>query len=99
MKNHCGREMSLLNPLSQVWTAKRGLAIHGPAVQQGPQASLIQFRWFDGRVCPHAGGWNGKRSPRRLFPLSAAPAALEDCIFHVTKSVEMALKRDKFVIS
>src|SRR6267143_185676 len=31
MKNHCGREMSLLNPLSQVWTAQCGLAIHEPA--------------------------------------------------------------------
>src|SRR5205807_9381326 len=68
-------------------------------VQQGPQASRIQFRWFDGRVCPHAGRWDGNRSPRRLFPLSGDPAGSEDWIFHVTKSVEMALKRDKFVIS
>src|SRR5712691_6894268 len=61
-------------------------------IQQGPQAPGVQLRRTDGRLCVHAGGWNGKRSPRRLFPLSGDPAGLEDWIFHVTKSVEMALK-------
>src|SRR6266702_2586322 len=45
-------------------------------IQQGPQASRIQFRWFDGRVRPYAGRRHGKRSPRRLFPLSPDPVAI-----------------------
>jgi len=38
-------------------------------IQQRPQASWIQFCWFDRNVCTHAGGGNGERSSRRLFPL------------------------------
>src|SRR5258708_255041 len=55
-------------------------------IQPGPKAPGIQLRRPDGRLCVHAGGWNGKRSPRRLFPLSGDPAGLEDWIFHVTKT-------------
>ena len=38
----------------------------------------IQFRRLDGRLCIHAVGWNGKRSPRRLFSLSRDQAAFEN---------------------
>src|ERR1700681_3612364 len=68
-------------------------------IQQGPQAPGVQLRRPDGRLCVHAGGWNGKRPPRRLFPLPGHPAGLEDWIFDVTKSVEMAFERDRFVVS
>src|SRR6266403_4347375 len=45
-------------------------------IQQGPQAPGIQLRRPDGRLCVHAGGWNGERSRRRLFPVSGDPAGL-----------------------
>src|SRR5580704_13571986 len=45
-------------------------------IQQGPQASQIQFRRFDDLVRPYAGRRNGKRSPRRLFSLSPDPVAI-----------------------
>lgn len=66
-------------------------------IQQGPQASRIQFRWSDGRVCPHAGRWNGKRPPRRLFPLSAG--RIGRLYRPRNEEREKALKSDKFVIS
>src|SRR5260370_42251209 len=47
-------------------------------IQQRPQATGIQFRRLDGRLCVHAVGWNGKRSRRRLFSLSRDQAALEN---------------------
>ena len=43
----------------------------------GP-ATRLQFRGLDGRLCVHAAGWNGKRSPRRLFSLSRDQEALEN---------------------
>src|SRR6266478_9663283 len=46
-------------------------------IQQRPQAEGIQFRRLDGRLCVHAVGWNGKRSPRRLFSLSRDQGAGE----------------------
>ena len=42
-------------------------------IEQGSQAAGIQFCRPDGRVCVHAGGWIGERSPRQLLPLSANP--------------------------
>ena len=47
-------------------------------IQQGPQAAGIHSVRLDSRLCVHAGGWVGKRSPRGLFSLSRDQAAFED---------------------
>src|SRR6266853_1056168 len=65
-------------------------------IQQGPQAPGIQLRWPDGRLCVHAGGWNGERSRRRLFPLSEDPAGARESQdvkfpFGPTRAVDLKL--------
>jgi len=47
------------------WKTVRQIPATSPesdAFSRDPQASRIQFRWFDDRLCPHAGRRNGKRS-------------------------------------
>jgi len=68
-------------------------------IQQGPQAPGIQLRWPDGRLCVHAGGWNGERSRRRLFPLSEDPAGARESQdvkfpFGPTRAVDLKLRRN-----
>src|SRR6267143_5757962 len=68
-------------------------------IQQGPQAPGIQLRWPDGRLCVHAGGWNGERSRRRLFPLSEDPAGARESQdvkfpFGPTRAVDLKLHRN-----
>src|SRR6266705_5130478 len=43
--------------------------------QQGPEAARLPFRRFDYRLCVHAGGRPGQRSPGRLFSQRAAWSA------------------------
>src|SRR4051812_48617260 len=86
------------------WTAQsKSVERHAPdsrdvtrvrCLQQGSQASRIQFRWFDHRLCPHAGGGDGKRSPDRLFQVSGDPVAttytLNDLHEHLGQPVAYA---------
>src|SRR6267154_387139 len=65
-------------------------------IQQGPQAPGIQLRRPDGRLRLHAGGWNGERSRRRLFPLSEDPAGARESQdvkfrFDPTRAVDLKL--------
>ena len=46
-------------------------------IEQGSQAARIQLRRANGRVCVHAGGRIGERSPCPLFSLSGTPES--DC--------------------
>src|SRR5213594_122979 len=63
-------------------------------IEQGSQAAGIQFCRPDGRVCVHAGGWIGERSPRQLLPLSGNPE-VGQCKLNSEQSlrVNMALRK------
>src|SRR6266853_809513 len=68
-------------------------------IQQGPQAPGIQLRRPDGRLRLHAGGWNGERSRRRLFPLSEDPAGARESQdvkfpFGPTRAADLKLHRN-----
>ena len=54
------------------WKATRQIPATSPeseALEQGSQAAGIQLHWPSSRICVHAGGWIGERSPRHLLPL------------------------------
>src|SRR5258708_2876797 len=73
-------------------------------IQQGPQAPGIQLRWPDGRLCLHAGGWDGGRSRRRLFPLSEDPTGArgpQDVKFRFDprRAVDLKLRRNAWTWS